>query len=207
MMKISVVKRRKLGDMPRHINYTCTVCKKETWAYAGHRGCFVKCKICGTKSKVPDGSPVDDLTNATCGNCERPHTLIQTEGGVWCNWCNKLTCQESPESTKVNVEACSDSQERGYVYILVNSMMMGLVKIGKTQDDPETRATDLYVTGVPVPFVVAYSVLVGDHHEVERKIHSELSKYRVNDKREFFQIDTATAINVLREIAQCHPLK
>ena len=40
-----------------------------------------------------------------------------------------------------------------YVYVLTNPAMPGLVKIGRTDSsDPTTRVTQLYPTGVPVPF-------------------------------------------------------
>ncbi len=43
----------------------------------------------------------------------------------------------------------------GYVYVLMNSSMRGLVKIGKTEREPEERAKELSAsTGVPTPFMV-----------------------------------------------------
>lgn len=48
--------------------------------------------------------------------------------------------------------------EPGHIYILVNPSMEGLVKIGKTTRDPESRARELsQATGVPTPFYVAFS--------------------------------------------------
>lgn len=83
--------------------------------------------------------------------------------------------------------------------------MPGYVKIGKTKNDPEERAAALHGTGVPVPFVVAYSELVSNCHAVERLVHERLAPFRVNDKREFFKISPREAIDVLKEIAAQFP--
>ena len=42
----------------------------------------------------------------------------------------------------------------GYVYVMSNVAMPGLYKIGCTSRNPYERASDLYSTGVPAPFVV-----------------------------------------------------
>jgi hypothetical protein len=46
----------------------------------------------------------------------------------------------------------------GYVYILVNHSMVGLLKIGRTVRDSRARARELSTTGVPTPFQVAFEV-------------------------------------------------
>jgi len=42
--------------------------------------------------------------------------------------------------------------KQGYVYILTNPSMPGLVKIGRSKNGGRKRASDLYQTGVPTPF-------------------------------------------------------
>ena len=50
---------------------------------------------------------------------------------------------------------------QGYVYALINSSLIGLVKVGKTIKDPEIRAKEISSdTGVPTPFIVAFKVFV-----------------------------------------------
>ena len=47
----------------------------------------------------------------------------------------------------------SKHNNKGLVYVLTNSAMPGLVKIGMTtRDSVDTRMKELYSTGVPVPF-------------------------------------------------------
>jgi hypothetical protein len=91
---------------------------------------------------------------------------------------------------------------QGYVYILFNSAMPSLVKIGQTTRDPEDRAQEIGGTGVPGRFVVAYRERVPDCVAVERRIHRELAKYRYDPRREFFQLPLESAIVKMREIAE-----
>lgn len=89
---------------------------------------------------------------------------------------------------------------KGYVYILINPSMPGLLKIGKTTRLPEDRAKEISVaTGVATPFIVAYKIEVNDCDAGERYIHSflELQGYRVNPSREFFEVDMTVVINAL----------
>ena len=52
----------------------------------------------------------------------------------------------------------SNIRMSGFVYILTNECMPGLVKIGSTQQDPVERARTLSNTSVPFPFNVAFAV-------------------------------------------------
>lgn len=93
---------------------------------------------------------------------------------------------------------------QGYVYILLNSSLPGLVKVGKTTKQPEARARELHQTGVPSPFVVAYSEFVSDCDALELQIHTELDEYRESSRREFFRIDSTSAIKLLIEAAKSY---
>ncbi|MCY4059700.1 MAG: GIY-YIG nuclease family protein [Gammaproteobacteria bacterium] len=87
---------------------------------------------------------------------------------------------------------------KGIVYVLTNPAMPDLVKIGKTrQKDLNDRLTQLYSTGVPVPFECAFAGVVEDEHKVERAFHKAFHPYRLNPKREFFKIDADQAIALL----------
>ncbi len=80
---------------------------------------------------------------------------------------------------------------KGYVYILSNPSMPGLVKIGRTTRSVDGRAMELYQTGVPMPFVIEHWVLSPDCVALERTVHSLLPDLRVGDGREFFRCDPA----------------
>ena len=91
---------------------------------------------------------------------------------------------------------------KGFVYILSNPSMPGLVKIGRTVRTVEGRAVELYQTGVPTPFVIEHSVLSPDCAELEQIMHDSLEAYRIAAGREFFRCDTAAAMRVLDDAIQ-----
>lgn len=92
-------------------------------------------------------------------------------------------------------------QHRGYLYVLANSAMPGLVKVGKTTRTPSERAAELSsVTGLPSPFIVVYEQLFQDCTAAESFVHAHLAQkgFRVSDNREFF---SAPVNEVVRAIA------
>ena len=89
----------------------------------------------------------------------------------------------------------------GFVYVLANASMPGLLKIGKTIHHPEARAKDLQTTGVATPFVVVYFIQTNQMSAVEKAVHRQLAKYRVSKRREFFRVDPQTAANVVGSYA------
>ena len=91
----------------------------------------------------------------------------------------------------------------GYVYVLTNDAMPGLVKIGRSED-VKTRIDKLSShTGVPVRFTRKFCCEVQNCEEVETVLHNALKPYRINPDREFFKIDPEQAIwNLLRLAAE-----
>ena len=95
-----------------------------------------------------------------------------------------------------------ESQSGGIVYVLTNPAMPGIVKVGKTaRENIETRLNELYSTGVPVPFECEYAARVEDETDVEKAFHIAFSPYRINPKREFFQIEAEQAVALLKVMA------
>ena len=86
----------------------------------------------------------------------------------------------------------------GIVYVLTNPAMPGLVKIGRTaRGSVDARLAELYSSGVPVPFECAFAGRVADEAKVESAFHRAFGPYRVNPKREFFQIEPEQAVALL----------
>ena len=78
----------------------------------------------------------------------------------------------------------------GFVYILTNESMPGLIKIGLTdQNDVESRIRGLDTTGVALPFQCYYAAKVEDNRRVERALHTAFSDFRLRPNREFFRLD------------------
>jgi len=95
-----------------------------------------------------------------------------------------------------------NSDSREIVYVLTNPAMPGLTKIGKTtRADLASRLSQLYTTGVPVPFECAYACEVEDCAKVEKAFHTAFGDHRVNPKREFFSIEPERVIAILQLMA------
>ncbi len=94
-------------------------------------------------------------------------------------------------------------ESKEIVYVLSNSAMPGILKIGKTtQADVSLRMNQLYTTGVPVPFECEYAIEVEDCSKVESALHIAFGPSRVNPNREFFKIDPEQAIAILKLLDQ-----
>jgi len=89
---------------------------------------------------------------------------------------------------------------KGWVYVLSNESLDGLVKIGFSTKDPQSRAKELSGdTGVPTPFIVEYEMLVEDPHSCEQRAHALLDDKRVNQRREFFHCSVNDAIESAKQ--------
>ncbi len=87
----------------------------------------------------------------------------------------------------------------GFVYVLTNPAMPGLVKIGMTDNnDVSVRVGQLYTSGVPFPFTVEFAGRVATPSEVESAFHIAFAPHRINSKREFFRIEPVQAIAILK---------
>ena len=88
----------------------------------------------------------------------------------------------------------------GFLYVLANSAMPGLVKVGKTTRSPTDRAGELSgVTGIPTPFIVVYEQYFQDCSAAESFVHTHLANkgYRVSDAREFFNAPANVVIRAI----------
>lgn len=91
---------------------------------------------------------------------------------------------------------------QGHVYALINPSLPKMVKVGKTERDPERRAQELSsATGVPTPFIVGYSVFVQDCDAAEVFVHVLLTErgHRIANNREFFNASLNDVVKILIE--------
>jgi hypothetical protein len=93
----------------------------------------------------------------------------------------------------------------GYVYVLVNESMPGLVKIGGTRKSTQERAKKLSdKTAVPTPFEIAHEVHVSDWRAAEQVVFARLAYCRASSKREFFKLAVLEAIEVVSDVARMY---
>ncbi|MEV5831144.1 GIY-YIG nuclease family protein [Spirillospora sp. NPDC052242] len=90
----------------------------------------------------------------------------------------------------------------GFVYVLSNEAMPGIVKVGMTGNLAEDRAKHLHGTAVPLPFEVEFRVVTSFPSKVERKAHDILDPWRVAPNREFFRVSPEDATNAVKEALQ-----
>lgn len=82
----------------------------------------------------------------------------------------------------------------GIVYILTNPAMPDLLKIGFAKADVVRRIRDLSSsTSVPFPFECVMAKRVADAQALEKALHRAFDKFRVNPRREFFEMEPEEA--------------
>jgi|TARA_B110000438_G_scaffold81236_1_gene81077 hypothetical protein len=90
-----------------------------------------------------------------------------------------------------------------WVYVLRNSSMPGLYKVGYTKLTPDERAKQLSnATGVPVPYEVAWAYRCFNGELLESEVHHAMKPYRVNNQREFFRIRLGDIQEIVEKIGK-----
>lgn len=93
----------------------------------------------------------------------------------------------------------------GYVYVLSNPRMPGLLKIGHTGRCVEERVQELNsATGVPAPFLIEAYFPSMQPQEHEAEIYHRLLTHRIGD-REFFDCDAGKVLAVIEEVVGWPP--
>jgi len=93
---------------------------------------------------------------------------------------------------------------KGWVYIITNKAMPGLVKIGYSSKDPDLRAAELNHTGAPFPYLVDYEALVHEPFSIEQRTHKALShlhkgeRYKKGVGIEWFNCSVEEAISAIK---------
>jgi hypothetical protein len=100
------------------------------------------------------------------------------------------------------------TDKAGYVYVLTNPSMPGLVKIGRTVREPSVRVRELtQSTNMPTPFRLRFHIRAADAVAVEASVHALLKDRRVRRNREFFRVGIEEAEQAVRSVAGARRLK
>jgi hypothetical protein len=98
-----------------------------------------------------------------------------------------------------------DTITAGYIYLLINRSMPGLVKVGRTTRAPATRVAELSAaTGVPAPFELVYDILVPDAARAESILHDALTSrgFRTSPSREFFEVPIHEVVKLMIQVRE-----
>lgn len=85
---------------------------------------------------------------------------------------------------------------KGWVYVITNPAMPGIVKVGFSLKDPEIRARELNHTGCPHEYEVSYAVLVDEPRNLEKSVHSYLCEKIAG--KEWFSCNRQEAIAAIK---------
>ena len=92
---------------------------------------------------------------------------------------------------------------KGWIYIGVNSVAKGIIRVDSSSSDPEERAKKLSsASELPGQFAVRYACWVADYKSVERKIHKAFAEKAIQESPKWFRYKVSEAILALREIAE-----
>ncbi len=89
----------------------------------------------------------------------------------------------------------------GYIYIMSNKAMPGIVKIGTTKNI-EDRMSSLFNSSVPYAFTLHLKRHVMEAYLAEDLIFDALENFRCNSSREFFEITLEYATSIVLSITE-----
>jgi hypothetical protein len=95
----------------------------------------------------------------------------------------------------------SRTEQRGWVYLILNDDTPGKIKIGYSTKDPVDRALELVSTGTTGTFVVIYHALVADPFAVEQEVHKRLRLADIDWEREWYSVCPDRAKEEIRAVA------
>lgn len=103
------------------------------------------------------------------------------------------------------IDPSSGVKNPHWIYVLVNPSMSGICKIGYTTTSVYQRVREINAsTGVLTPYYPVFSYKCGNGKLLEQEIHNELERmgYRINNKREGFEISSDLAAKIIESIGE-----
>lgn len=130
------------------------------------------------------------------------------EGKTWVTvnetWLESLGFEPPENSPTLVVTTGADGVELGEVYVMRSALHpRDTFKIGFTTKTADERAAQLQSTsGQPDQINVVQSWEVTSPRRVEGMVHERLAAYRINPKREFFQLKYAKIRTVIEDVIE-----
>jgi tetratricopeptide (TPR) repeat protein len=89
---------------------------------------------------------------------------------------------------------------KGWVYVITNEAMPGLVKVGWSSKDAVLRASELDSPASPHYHVVRYDILVEEAYSAEQKVHRLLASKL--EGKEWFRCSVQEAIEAIQKVIE-----
>ncbi len=95
------------------------------------------------------------------------------------------------------------AQSQGWVYVVTNKSLPGLVKVGfTTRKDISKRLEEFNQAGLPYPYEAAYKVWVPEPQKLERSVHQFLTIHKEN--KEWFRCSVGLAQEAIDSLTPSH---
>lgn len=90
----------------------------------------------------------------------------------------------------------------GFIYILSNPSMPGLLKVGLTTNSVHQRVTELNTTGVPTRFKSERIFEIEERYlrQVEKSVHDSFKSNGAHHGKEFFRVDLETCVRCVEDV-------
>ena len=125
---------------------------------------------------------------------KEPEKLGEVRGREVIPQSEKITEIKEKEIIPQKVSNKAMGQPEGWIYVLSYGDDLHILKIGRTTQPVKRRVSQINSgTGVLVPWMLQKTYPVRNLNAVESKIHSILWKYRIRERKEFFDISLTDA--------------
>lgn len=135
---------------------------------------------------------------------DRLEEALKLQQGQYSSEIEELQRQlEEAQSNAERAKSMAQLTKKGNVYILSNIGSFGenVYKVGMTRRrDPMDRVKELGDASVPFPFDVHAMIRCDDAPNLEKRLHRELARYRVNRvnfRKEYFNVDLSTIVEAV----------
>lgn len=119
-------------------------------------------------------------------------------------WVNKKLSWYEASNKELIVEKNNNQftgKNSGYIYVVrTPTMSKNIFKIGLTRNDVEDRVKQLSNTSIPDKFYKVQEWNVADCVKAEKQVHEILDEYRIDQRREFFEIDFSIAAETITKV-------
>lgn len=90
------------------------------------------------------------------------------------------------------------TESQGFIYVLVNPSLGGLIKVGFTKRSIEERVKELSSsTSIPTPFIPVYWKRVSEVEQLEKTIHAQLKSLGFSHGKEYFKVEPPVVIDLI----------